>query len=683
MQAAGFEQRVGHMNRVTQDHISSGTADGATIVVDSSGQALGVTFKVWGPKADSVFVNGAFNGVNSFSKDQDPDLLMEKHGEHWTGFISGAKTGDIYKFFVVGEDGGGFKRDPYARELTLIPAFPACNCIVRNPASFPWHDAGFRRPFFNEMIVYQLHIGTFARRAGNRMSNYLDVIEKLDHLVGLGVNVVQPLPVSEFEATPGMGYDNCDYYSPEMGYQVSDEAQLQQYLTTINRLLARKGHGPLHLDTIRGGDAQLKIMIDLLHLYGIAVVCDVVYNHGGGFGGFGGIPEDRESIFFWDRQQPGDNNRSLYFTSQTHAGGLGFALFKQEVSDFLVNNALNLLSEFHVDGLRYDEVSVLLNLNVNTGPAFCRRITAACRSVRPDALHNAEFWPSESTIISPFDVVNDAAHHGLGFDARQADGFREAVRDAIATAAQGRDALVDMDRIAFQIEHKSDFRDRWRAVQCVENHDIVYKGRQLRIAKLADQTPNQPPDRTWFSRSRSRVATGLLLTAPGIPQLFMGQEFLEDKQWSDNPDEGLNIFFAGLDDPHHHEMANHKQFTSDLVALRRKLPALNGEGIRAFLHHNLDRVIAVQRWVEGVGADVVIVASLNEFTFYGYRVGFPRPGRWREVFNSDFYDHLPNPIVAGNGGQVSADGPGLQGLPNSASIVIPANGILVFARECP
>jgi 1,4-alpha-glucan branching enzyme len=669
------------MNRVTQDHISDRTADGAAIVVDSAGHNLGVTFKVWGPKARAVFVNGTFNGVNSFSKDQDPDLLMENRGEHWTGFISGAKAGDTYKFFVIGDDGGGSKRDPYARELTLIPPFPACDCIVRDPSSFPWHDAGFRPPAFNEMIVYQLHIGTFARRAGNRMANYLDVIEKLEHLVTLGVNVVQPLPVSEFEATPGLGYDNCDYYSPEMGYQVSDEGQLKEYLKTINRLLAPKGHGPLQLDTIRGGDAQLKMMIDLLHLYGIAVVCDVVYNHGGGFGGFGGIPEDREAIFFWDRQLPGDNNRSLYFTSQTHAGGLGFALFKKEVSDFLVNNALYLLSEFHVDGLRYDEISVLLNLNVNTGRDFCRRITRECRQARAEAIHNAEFWPSECNIVSAFNVVNDAAHGGLGFDARQADGFRDTVRDAIASAANGRGTLVDMDRIAFEIENKNDFRDRWRAVQCVENHDIVYKGRQLRVAKLADQTPNQPPDRTWFSRSRSRVATGLLLTAPGIPQLFMGQEFLEDKQWSDNPDDGLNIFFDGLEDQDHHEMANHVRFTSDLIALRHRLPALASEGVRAFLHHNIDRVIAFQRWVEGVGQDVVVVASLNEFTFYGYRVGFPGSGRWREVFNSDFYDHLPNPIVAGNGGQVFADGPAVQGLPNSASVVIPANGLLVFARE--
>jgi len=663
------------MNRITQDHITDHTPDGTNLVLDAMGKSLGVTVKVWGPNATAVYLNGTFNGVNSRSKDQDPNLLMQKRGEHWTGFMPGAQPGDAYKFFVVGDDGGGFKRDPYARELTLEPTFPESDCIIRDPNAFPWHDAGFHPPPFNEMVIYQCHIGTFSRRPGNSMSTYLDLVEKVEYLTELGANVVQPLPVTEFEATPGLGYDNCDYYSPEMGYQVSDEQQLRAYLKTINRLLSQKGHGPLQLDTVRGGDAQLKVMVDLLHLYGIAVVCDVVYNHGGGFGGFGGIPEDREAMFFWDRQKRGDNNRSLYFTDQSYAGGLGFALFKQPVSDFLVHNALYLLSEFHIDGLRYDEISVLLNLNFHTGPDFCRRITAACRRARPDAIHNAEFWAGETNAASAFDVVNDAQRRGLGFDARQADGLREAVRAAIGAAANGRQALVNMDRIASEIQNFSDFRDKWRAVQCVENHDIVFKDRELRIARLADQSNA----RSWYARSRSRIATGLLLTAPGIPQLFMGQEFLEDKPWSDNPDDGLNIFFDGLS-AQDASMRNHLRFTRELIALRRSMPGLNGEGINAFLHHNVDRVIGFQRWVEGVGEDVVVVASLNEFTFHGYVVGFPEPGRWREVFNSDVYDNWVNPIVAGNGGQVLADGPGAQGLPFSASIVIPANGLLVFAR---
>jgi len=664
------------MTRITQDHIDAQTPNGTNVVLDSGGSPIGVTVKVWGPNASAVLLNGNFSGVNRFSKDQDPDLLLKKQGEYWVGFLAGVRPGDTYKFFVVGDDGGDFKRDPHARELTLHPPFPHCDCIVRDSRRFPWHDQGFRPPRFNEMVIFQLHIGTWARRSGNRMGTYLDVVEKTEYLAELGANVIQPLPVTEFEATPGLGYDNCDYFSPEMGYQVSDETKLESYRSTINRLLAQKGQPPISLETIRGGDAQLRIMIDILHLYGMAVMVDVVYNHGGGFGGFGGIPEDNEAIFFWDRQRRGDNNRSLYFTDQSYSGGLGFALFKQPVGQFLIDNALYLFSEFHVDGLRYDEISQLLNLNANTGHDFCRRITDACRAVRPDALHNAEFWPGESNLASAFSIVDEATHGGLGFDARQADGLRGAIRAAIGRAATGRETEVDMDAVADAIEDRRDFRDRWRAVQCVENHDLVLKGRDLRIARLADQSNA----RSWYARSRARVAAGLLLTAPGIPQLFMGQEFLEDKPWSDNPDDGLNVFFAGLNDADS-STRNHLRFTRELIALRKRLSGLNGEGVRAFLRHRIDRVIAFQRWVEGVGQDVVVVASLNELTLRGYRVGFPSSGLWREVFNSDVYDNWVNPIAAGNGGQVFADGGPAQGLPASASIVIPANGLLVFARE--
>ncbi len=82
-----------------------------------------------------------------------------------------------------------------------------------------------------------------------------------------------------------------------------------------------------------------------------------------------------------------------------------------------------------------------------------------------------------------------------------------------------------------------------------------------------------------------------------------------------------------------------------------------------------------------MGRDVVVVASLNESTWYDYHLGFPAVGWWHEVFNSDVYDNWVNPIVAGNGGGVWADGPPMHGLPASAGLVIPANGLVVFSRD--
>ncbi len=88
------------------------------------------------------------------------------------------------------------------------------------------------------------------------------------------------------------------------------------------------------------------------------------------------------------------------------------------------------------------------------------------------------------------------------------------------------------------------FRDAWRVVQCIENHDEVYRDRDPRIPKLA---AGGAGTRNWYATSRSRVATGLLLTAPGIPMLFMGEEFYEDKRWSDDPEHHPNtlIFWTG------------------------------------------------------------------------------------------------------------------------------------------
>jgi 1,4-alpha-glucan branching enzyme len=165
-----------------------------------------------------------------------------------------------------------------------------------------------------------------------------------------------------------------------------------------------------------------------------------------------------------------------------------------------------------------------------------------------------------------------------------------------------------------------------------------------------------------------------------VPMLFMGQEFLEDKFWSDDPgDNDHTLWWAGLSQDR--AMGDHLRFTRELIALRNREPAFRGGRVNVFHVHNGNRVIAFQRWLEGAGRDLVVVLSLAESTYYGYRVGFPGGGRWREAFNSDVYDHWVNPQVAGNGGGVWADGSPLHGLPASAELVLPANGLLVFTRD--
>jgi 1,4-alpha-glucan branching enzyme len=201
-------------------------------------------------------------------------------------------------------------------------------------------------------------------------------------------------------------------------------------------------------------------------------------------------------------------------------------------------------------------------------------------------------------------------------------------------------------------------------------------GREPRLPVLADSSN----PRSWYARSRSRVATAILLTAPGIPQLFMGQEFLQAQPWDVLPTGANLLSWDGLDTPQDSSMRDHLRFSQDVIRLRRDLSALRSDNVRAFYCSDRDRVIAYHRWREQTGDDVIVVASFAETTWTGYGIGFPFSGRWQERFNSDLYDHFPNPQVSGNDGGVVAAGKGLHGFAASAAIVIPANGVVVFTR---
>jgi 1,4-alpha-glucan branching enzyme len=523
-----------------------------------------------------------------------------------------------------------------------------------------------------------LHIGTYAIATPGVASTFLDIIGKIPYLVALGINMLQPLPMDEVETDPSMGYDGADYFSPDFPYVVTDPAALAQRLATINGLLQAKNLSPLAFNDIVSGPAQLKALVDLCHVYGIAVAFDVVYNHAGGFS-IDGQPDD-QALYYWDRAvNVGNNNDSLYFTDQDRGtGGLSFALWNNDVRQFLLNNAQYYINEFHADGFRYDEISDLISMNCDSGWSFCCDLTSTLRFVKPRLLQNAEFWPGEvgNYPKSAPSIVTPAANGGAGFDVLQHDGLRSAVRGAVQSSAWGQQAAVDFASIAGAL-YPNGFAHGWQTVPCVENHDIVKAGTGQRIPCLADSSNT----RSWYARSRSRFAVGILLTAPGIPQLFMGQEFLEDKQWSWNPQSPYLLSWDGLNNGTDPAMANHLRFTQDLIRLRWNHPALRGDNVNPFHVSNANRVLAFHRWLEGTGQDVVVVATLSETTWYGYDVGFPIAGPWAEVFNSDVYDNWVNPIVAGNGGGIQASGPPLHGLPASASIVIPANGFVVFARS--
>ena len=653
---------------VIKGRVGRGSPMGATLDADGTG------FRTWAPSASAVAV---VIGAGLDAAVQAPGWMpgageaMEPLGDgSWGGFSPGIGDGDRYLFFVQGPGGAGWKRDPCARELTSAPAYPLSHGLVRDPASYPWRDAGWHAPAFSDLVIYQLHVGTWwARDAAGadvratRGGTFLDVVTKLDHLVALGITAIQLLPIQEFETPHSLGYNGTDLFSPEIPY-CATPAEVAWRLPAINAALAALGQPPLTAALLEPGVNQLKCLVDLCHLNGIGVVFDQVYNHAFGHDDRGDF--DARSLWFYDRQAGKDPNLSLYFTDHVWIGPV-FAYWQDWVSQFLIDNAGVFLAEYHADGFRYDEMSAVFN---NGGESFARNLAQTIRFARPAAIQIAEYWNGDRARA----VLPPPA--GLGFDAALADGLRDGLRDLLTQASGGLSVALDLSRVASGLT--AGLGESWRLDQCLENHDKTYAGHPdaKRVPALADPGST----RSWYARSRSRAATSLLLTAPGIPSLFMGQEILEDKNWNDSPQYGGLIFWDGLAAPGESSMRDFLRCVGDLVHLRRSQPALRIGGVRVSRMQNFERVLAMHRWVEGEGDDVVVVASFDERPKHGYAVGLPFGGAWREAFNSDVYDIFPNPTPTGNGGWVEASGPPLDGFPASATLTLPANGALVLTR---
>ena len=111
-----------------------------------------------------MYINGTFGGTAMGGRTANLRLAKDAN-EDCAGFVGAAQEGDPYQFLVAGPGGTGPKRDPYARELAPASAFPNCNGLIRSATAYPWHDSAFITPEFSNMIVYQLHIGTYAPSA--------------------------------------------------------------------------------------------------------------------------------------------------------------------------------------------------------------------------------------------------------------------------------------------------------------------------------------------------------------------------------------------------------------------------------------------------------------------------------------------------------------------------------------
>ncbi|GAA4384773.1 alpha-amylase family glycosyl hydrolase [Hymenobacter koreensis] len=539
----------------------------------------GTTFRVWAPHATAVAVVGPFNDWNP----QLNPLQAEENG-YWAADVPGLPAGTEYKFWLKTEAGHELTRhDPYAREVTHSNG----NSVVHNP-SFDWEDDQFQMPAWNELVIYELHVGTFHAPDPERPGTFLDVIDKLPYLQDLGINCIEVMPATEFPGSRSWGYNPAH---------------------------------PFALETDYGGPVAFKQLVKAAHRHGIAVVLDVVYNHFGpgdlDLWQFDGWHEnDGGGIYFyndWRAETPWGFNRPDYG--------------REEVRRYIRDNALMWLDEFRVDGLRADAIAHVRNVDGSTDPtrdlpegwALMKWINEEIRERMPWKITIAE------DLLGNEFITKAPEDGGQGFAAQWDAAFVHPVREALTTP---HDADRSMAAVAAAVQLAYN-ADAFQRVIYTESHDEVANGK----SRVPEEI--MPGDAAhWFPKKRATLGAALVFTAPGIPMLFQGQEFLTNGFFSD--EQALD--WAGAE-----QHGGLVHLYRDLIALRRNLHGhtrgLLGQHTRILHQNDEQKVLAYQRWADGDGGPgdtVVVLLNFADQAHEAYRFGLPAAGHWRVRFNSDW-----------------------------------------------
>lgn len=528
------------------------------------------TFRVWAPNATTVTVAGSFN---SWSGTATP--LVAEVGGTWSVDVAGDQRGETYKYVI---DGTLWKNDPRATAVTNSVG----DSIVTAPSTYSW--SSFTAPGWHDLVIYEMHVGTFNDTAGGNPGTWQSAITKLNYLQSLGVSAVQVMPIAEFAGDFSWGYNPAHPYAPE---------------------------------SIYGDPDDMKDFIDECHQRGIAVIIDVVYNHFG--------PSDLD-MWRFDGTYTGSYGGIYFFQdwrAPTPWGDTRPDYGRGEVRTYLRDNAMYWLSEFHADGLRWDSTINIRTQN-NGGGGSISDGWSLMQWI------NNEIDSSMSWKISiAEDLQNDdwmtktTGAGGAGFDSQWDAAFVHPIRDAVIEATDANRDMWDVrDAIA-----KIDNSDRLKRVIYTESHDEVANGH----ARVPEEIwPGNAS--SWYSKKRSTLGAALVFTSPGIPMMFQGQEFLEDGYFQDTDpiDWSKATTNAGIVDMY-----------TDLIGLRRnvggKTAGLRGNGVNVHHVNNTDKLVAFHRWDSGgAGDDVIVVANFSSTGYSSYNIGFPSSGTWKVRFNSDW-----------------------------------------------
>ncbi|MBK8906448.1 MAG: 1,4-alpha-glucan branching protein GlgB [Rhodospirillales bacterium] len=592
----------------------------------------GVGFAVWAPNALRVSVVGGFN---DWDGRRHPMRFRAECGV-WEIFIPGVREGELYKYEIATRKGEllSLKLDPFAFFCEQAPGTAG---IVYDLGRYQWADGAWmkergRRVAHDAPIsIYEVHLGSWRRRR-DRANAYLTYEELAETLVpyvkDLGFTHIELLPVTEHPFDGSWGYQPLGLFAPTSRFGRPDE---------------------------------FRNFVDRCHQAGLGVILDWVPGH---------FPTDPHGLGYFD-------GTNLYEHADPRQGRhkdwgtLIYNYGRFEVSDYLLNNALFWVQEYHIDGLRVDAVASMLYLDYSRragewvpnqrggnenleAVAFLRRLNEVLYQQHPDIATFAEESTSWPMVSRPTYLG------GLGFGYKWNMGWMNDTLGYISRDPVFRKYIHD--RLTFGIMYA--FSENFTLPL---SHDEVVHGKASLVGKM-------PGDR-WQRFASLRVYYAFMWTHPGKKLLFMGGEFGQEREWDHNSSLDWHL----LDDPQHAGIRNLMQ---DLNRMYRELSAL----------HELDCEPDGFEWIDCTDVDAsvisfirkgrdsrdwaIVVCNFTPIVRRGYRIGVPEGGLYVERLNTD--SSVYNGSDVGNAGMVRAKPVSCHDRPFCLELTLPPLAALVL-----
>ena len=580
------------------------------------GPVSGVSFAVWAPNAQGVAVVGDFCGWNPT---QYPMRSLGSTGV-WEVFVPGIGAGEHYKFAIFSQEGRKDKADPLAKR-TACP--PETDSIV-DSTSFGWSDSAWMDKRTGNldvpMSIYEVHVGSWKVGANyNRLRE-----ELIPYLKEHGFTHVELLPVAEHPFGGSWGYQVSGYYSPSARWGSPDE---------------------------------FRALVNALHENGIGVIVDWVPAH---------FPKDDWALGRFDGQalyEHPDPRRG----EQADWGTYVFDFGRNEVRNFLVANALYWAEEFHIDGLRVDAVASMLYLDYSRDEwlpnqfggrenleavQFLQETNATLNRTHPGVLTIAEESTSWPGVTAP------TSENGLGFSLKWNMGWMNDTLEYFKHEPIHRS--YHHGELTFSMVYA--YSERY---VLPFSHDEVVHGKGSLWQRM--------PGDDWNKAAGLRALYGYMFSHPGKNLLFMGQEFGQTTEWS----EEHSVDWGNLDGWGNEWHRGIKRLVRDINLIYRDTPALWSQDfsqdgfqwVKADDSNN--NVLGYVRYGAD-GSALLAVCNLSGSSIPDYGLWVPRDGAWKMVLNTDdaVYEGAGNPLPQH-----------IHVADNSATLHLPANSVQWYVLE--